>query len=102
VVWSTNISTFPTFEADFSMWNVENKKFPFKATAGWVQDFKKKHKIRQTYVTKYISSKDNATFDETVKNSWTVSKTYSYKNPNHYSHSQMWIKEKIKYINAKI
>jgi hypothetical protein len=32
----------------FSTWNVENKQFPFKASAGWVQDFKKKHKIGDT------------------------------------------------------
>jgi hypothetical protein len=32
-----------------------------------MQDFNKKHKIRQTHVTKYISSKDNATFEETVE-----------------------------------
>jgi hypothetical protein len=32
-----------------SMWNVENKQFPCKITAGWVQDFKNKPKIRQTH-----------------------------------------------------
>jgi hypothetical protein len=47
--------------------NVENKQFPFNASATWIQDFNNRHKIRQRHVTKYISSKDNATFEETVK-----------------------------------
>jgi hypothetical protein len=42
-------------------------KFPFNTSAGWVQDFKKKHKTRQRHTTKYISTKDSATFEETVK-----------------------------------
>jgi lipopolysaccharide biosynthesis regulator YciM len=46
---------------------MENKQFPFKASAGWVQDLKKKHKIRQRHVTKYIRSMDNVTSEEKVK-----------------------------------
>jgi hypothetical protein len=38
----------------------------FKASARWVQDFKKKHKIRQRHMKNYINSKDNAAFEETV------------------------------------
>jgi hypothetical protein len=41
--------------------------FPFKASAGWGQDFRKEHQIRQTHMSKYISSTDNMTFEETVK-----------------------------------
>jgi hypothetical protein len=41
--------------------------FPFKASAGWAQDFKKEHRIRYGHMTKYISSKGNTTFEETVK-----------------------------------
>jgi hypothetical protein len=52
--------------AGFSTWNVKNKQFPFYVSAGWVQDFKKKHKMRQRQVTKYNSSMDNETFKETV------------------------------------
>jgi hypothetical protein len=55
--------------------------FPFKATAGWIQDFKKKHKIRDRHVTKYISSKDNATFEETVKGPELVQKQTVNNNP---------------------
>jgi hypothetical protein len=40
------------------------RQFPFKDSAGWIQNFKKKHKIRQRHVTKYISSKENTTFEE--------------------------------------
>jgi hypothetical protein len=47
--------------------NVENKPFPFKASAGWIQDFKKKHKMKQIYMAEYIGSKDNVTFGETVE-----------------------------------
>jgi hypothetical protein len=36
--------------------------FPSKASAGWVQYFKRKHNIRHRHTTKYISSKDDATF----------------------------------------
>jgi hypothetical protein len=43
-------------------------RLPFKARAGWVQDFKNKHKIRQRSMMKYISSKGNANFEERVKN----------------------------------
>jgi hypothetical protein len=39
--------------------------FHFKASSGWVKDFRKNSRIRQ--VTKYVSSrKDNTTFEETV------------------------------------
>jgi hypothetical protein len=41
--------------------------FPFKVSARWVQDFKKEHQIRQRHVTKYISNRENMTFEETVK-----------------------------------
>jgi hypothetical protein len=41
--------------------------FPFKASAGWIQDFKNKHKIRQSHVAKYISNKDSATFEKAAK-----------------------------------
>jgi hypothetical protein len=40
--------------------------FLFKPSAGWVQDLMKEHKIRYRYVTKYISNKDHATFEEMV------------------------------------
>jgi hypothetical protein len=53
-------------ECSFSTWKVENKQFYFKASAGLVQDFKKKDKIRKRHVTKYTSSEDNATFEEKV------------------------------------
>jgi hypothetical protein len=39
--------------------------FPFNTSSGWVKDFKN-YKIRHRQVTKYVSSKDNATFEETV------------------------------------
>jgi hypothetical protein len=42
-------------------------KFPFKTTAGWAQDFKKKTKNQTETPDEYISSKDNATFEEKVK-----------------------------------
>jgi hypothetical protein len=52
-------SIFPLFTfgiersaVGFSMWDIENKQFPFKVSAGWVQDFKTKHNIRQKHVTK--------------------------------------------------
>jgi hypothetical protein len=32
----------------FSMWKVENKQFPFKASAGWVQNFKKNQNQTKT------------------------------------------------------
>jgi hypothetical protein len=62
------------------MRNVENKQFPFKVTAGRVQDLKKKHKMRQKNVANYyISSKDNATSEETVKSSELFKKdNYNY------------------------
>jgi hypothetical protein len=40
--------------------------FPFRASAGWVKDFKKNTKLDR-HVTKYISSRDNMTFEETIK-----------------------------------
>jgi hypothetical protein len=40
---------------------------PFKASAGWAQDFNKEHKIRQRHMVKYIISKNNATFEEIGK-----------------------------------
>jgi hypothetical protein len=43
--------------------------------------FQEKHKIRQRHVTKYISSKDNATFEETVETAELFKKTYIYNNP---------------------
>jgi hypothetical protein len=41
--------------------------FPFRASPGWVQYFKKEQRIGQTRMTKYISIKDDMTFEETVK-----------------------------------
>jgi hypothetical protein len=41
--------------------------FPLRAPAGWVQDFKEKHRIGKRHITKYISRKKNATFEGTVK-----------------------------------
>jgi hypothetical protein len=67
------------------MLNVENNQLLFKATAGWVQDFKKKHKIIQTHVEKYISSKDNATSEETLKAAEMFQKQTVTIIPNHSS-----------------
>jgi hypothetical protein len=39
----------------------------FQATAGWVQDFKKKETKNHRHVTQYVSNKNNASFEETVK-----------------------------------
>jgi hypothetical protein len=47
---------------------------PCKAYAGWVQDFRKEYTIKQRYVTKYISSKDNASYEETVKDAELLEK----------------------------
>jgi hypothetical protein len=38
----------------------------FKASAGRVESFKREHKIRQTHVTKCVSGKEKAAFEETV------------------------------------
>jgi hypothetical protein len=78
------------------MWNVENKQFPFEASAGWVQDLKKKYKIRQRHVTKYISSKDIMTFEETVKATELFQNHTVKIIPNHSFCSQIWIMEEIK------
>jgi hypothetical protein len=58
---------------------------PSRISAGWVKDFRKKHKMRQRRVTNYISSEGNATFEETVKSCLNVSKTESYSNPTELS-----------------
>jgi hypothetical protein len=51
------------------------------ATGGWVQDFKKKDKLR--HMTRYISSKENATFEETVKHPGLFKKQTITIIPNH-------------------
>jgi DNA primase len=41
--------------------------FPFKESAGWVQDFKKECRIRERHKIKYINSKDNMTLKKQLK-----------------------------------
>lgn len=41
--------------------------FDFKATDAWVKKFKRKHGIRQRKVTKYVSSTEVATMEETLE-----------------------------------
>jgi hypothetical protein len=40
--------------------------FPLQSNSACIQDIKKKQKSERD-VTKYVSNKDNATFEETVK-----------------------------------
>lgn len=42
------------------------RDFEFKASDRWVGDFKKKHKIRQRKITKYVSKKETASIEETL------------------------------------
>jgi hypothetical protein len=53
-----------------------------KASTGWVQDCKKKHKIRQRH-GKYINSKDIPTLKEGVKAAELFTKQTATINPNH-------------------
>jgi hypothetical protein len=57
--------------------------FRLKASAGWVQDFKKEHIIRQRHVKKYISDKDSTTFEETCKAAELFQKQMDKMIPNH-------------------
>lgn len=84
------------------MWNAENDQFPCKATAGWVQDFRKKHKIRQTHSKQYINSKGNATFEEKLNAAETFKKQIVNNNPTSLLLLLMHIKDEWKQINAKI
>lgn len=40
--------------------------FDFKASASWVERFKRNHRIRQRKITKFVSEKDTATMEETL------------------------------------
>ncbi|XP_067212474.1 uncharacterized protein [Linepithema humile] len=44
-----------------------SKQFTFNASGPWVDKFKKRHKIKQRQITKYVSEKDCATMEETLK-----------------------------------
>lgn len=45
----------------------QSDAFSFDASPTWVTVFKRKHKIRQRKITKYISQRDVATLEETVQ-----------------------------------
>ena len=40
--------------------------FDFKASKSWADRFKRRHKIRQRKVTKFVSEKETVTLDETL------------------------------------
>ncbi|XP_036139694.1 uncharacterized protein LOC118644689 [Monomorium pharaonis] len=40
--------------------------FDFKASNSWVEKFKRKHRIRQRKITRYVSEKESATIEETL------------------------------------
>lgn len=40
------------------------ENFDFKASNSWVENFKRKHRIRQRKITKYVSEKESATIEE--------------------------------------
>ena len=44
-----------------------NDDFRFEASYTWVNAFKKKHKIKQRKITKYVRNRDIATLEETMK-----------------------------------
>jgi hypothetical protein len=70
----------------FPTWKVKNKYFHFKTSTVCVPDYMKKN---QTHMTKYISSKDIATFEEVVKTVDLIKKQTVTIIPNHSSHSLM-------------
>jgi len=43
-----------------------SEHFNFIASATWVKEFKKRHKIRQRKITKFVSKNDITTLEETV------------------------------------
>lgn len=45
----------------------QSDTFSFEASDSWVKFFKRKHRIRQRKITKYISRRDVATLEETVE-----------------------------------
>lgn len=45
---------------------LSSENFNFIASSAWVERFKRKHKIRQRKITKYISSKEFATIEEVL------------------------------------
>jgi hypothetical protein len=49
-------TTFSTTMGDATSFHFMSPGFSFKAYAGSVQNFKKKHQVRQRHMTKYISS----------------------------------------------
>lgn len=42
------------------------KNLDFKASNSWVERFKRKHRIRQRKITKYVSERESATIEETL------------------------------------
>lgn len=44
-----------------------DRDFKFTASLSWVKNFKKKHRIRQRHVTKYVSHKEIATFQQILQ-----------------------------------
>jgi hypothetical protein len=52
-------------------------------------------------VTKCISRKENVTFEVKVNTPKLFEKQTVKIIPNSFSHSQMWVKEEIKQINAE-
>lgn len=52
------------------------ENFDFKAFNSWVEKFKRKHRIRQQKVTKYVSEKESATIEETLA---SLRKIFAYR-----------------------
>lgn len=44
-----------------------SEQFIFNASSSWVDNFKRRHKIKQRKITKYIFEKDCATIEETLE-----------------------------------
>lgn len=56
--------------------------FRFEASLTWTKVFKRKHKIRQQKITKYVSKKDVVTLEKTVKAAEKFQKQTKFLIPN--------------------